>query len=106
MGLDYKSKLKETIKHFQTGLAFMLPFLVIGAMGRIIPILFGAGDPNAGLPPRLGYFVAREMLGHCLSHHGVKNFAETFPKFEELFRTILERGSLDACGPEGTDVQK
>lgn len=41
MGLDYKSKLKETIKHFQTGLAFMLPFLVIGAMGRIIPILFG-----------------------------------------------------------------
>lgn len=76
------------------------------ASNKLIPILFGPGDPNAGLPPRLGYFVAREMLGHCLSHHGVKDFAETFPRFEELFRTILEKGSLDASGSEGTDVQK
>jgi hypothetical protein len=76
------------------------------ASSKLIPILFGPGDPNAGLPPRLGYFVAREMLGHCLSHHGVQDFAETFPKFEELFRTILERGDLDPSGSEGPDVQK
>lgn len=59
---------------------------------KLVPILFGPGDPSAGLPPRLGYFVAREMLVHCLSHHGVKDFAETFPGFEELFRKIIEKG--------------
>jgi hypothetical protein len=76
------------------------------ASSKLIPILFGAGDPNAGLPPRLGYFIAREMLGHCLSHHGVKDFAETFPKFEELFRILLERGDLDPSRSERPDVQK
>ncbi len=81
------------------------------ASDRLIPVLFGPGDANAGLPPRLGYFVAREMLGHCLSRHGVKDFAETFPQFEELFRTILERdldpdGSRSPSGSRGPHVRE
>ena len=40
------------------------------ASEKLVPVLFGPGDPNAGLPPRLGYFVAGEMVGHCLGQHG------------------------------------
>ncbi len=43
MELDYKAKFKDSAKHFQTGLAYMLPFLTIGALGRVIPVLFGQG---------------------------------------------------------------
>ena len=56
---------------------------------KLVPVLFGPGDPRAGLPPRLGYFIAREMLGHCLSHHGVEDFSQSFPGFEDLFRKII-----------------
>ena len=61
---------------------------------KLLPVLFGPGDPNAGLPPRLGYFLARQIVGHCLSHHGAEQFAETFPGFGDLFRKILESGIL------------
>ncbi len=27
-----------------------------------VPVFFGPGDPEAGIPPRVGYYVAREML--------------------------------------------
>jgi len=58
------------------------------ASAKLVPILFGQGDPMAGIPPRVGYFVAREMLGHCLSHHGVGEFKRAFPGFEGLLRKI------------------
>jgi hypothetical protein len=61
---------------------------------KLIPVLFGAGDPDAGLPPRVGYFIARQMFGHCLFHHGEAPFEETFPGFEDLFRKILQGGVL------------
>jgi hypothetical protein len=64
------------------------------ATEKLIPVLFGAGDPDAGLPPRVGYFIARQMLGHCLFHHGAAQFGETFPGFEDLFRKILQGGIL------------
>ncbi len=57
---------------------------------KLIPILFGPGDPDAGIPPRVGYFLAGEMLGHCLSHHGSTLLAQTFPGSEILFQKILD----------------
>ncbi len=61
---------------------------------KLVSVFFGPGDPNAGLPPRLGYFLARQIVGHCLSHHGAEQFGETFPGLEGLFRKILESGIL------------
>ena len=58
------------------------------ASEKLVPVLFGPGDPNAGLPPRLGYFVAAEMVRHCLAHHGAEEFGKAFPGFENLFRKI------------------
>ncbi len=55
---------------------------------KLVPVLFGAGDPRADLPPRLGYFIARQMLEHCLSHHGAEDLGQAFPGFEDLFRKI------------------
>jgi uncharacterized protein YjaZ len=63
---------------------------------KLIPVFFGPGDPNAGIPPGLGYFLAREIVGHCLSHHGAEQFGETFPGFGDLFRKVLESGILAA----------
>ena len=60
------------------------------ASEKLVPVLFGPGDPNAGLPPRLGYFVASEMVGHCLAHHGPEEFGKAFPGFEDLFRRISQ----------------
>lgn len=60
------------------------------AAAKLNSVLFGAGDPNAGLPPRVGYFIARQMLGHCLSHHGAEEFGRTFGGFEGLFRRVLK----------------
>ena len=62
------------------------------ASEKLVPILFGPGDANAGLPPRTGYFLARQMLGHCLAHHGAEDFGREFPGAEELFRKIVEKG--------------
>ncbi|MBM4333493.1 MAG: hypothetical protein FJ117_20120 [Deltaproteobacteria bacterium] len=64
------------------------------ASEKLIPILFGPGDANAGIPPRVGYFVARQMLGHCLTHHGAEDFGREFPGFEELFRKIIQEGRM------------
>ena len=64
------------------------------ASAKLVPILFGPGDPNAGLPPRLGYFLARQMLVHCISHHGAEEFGKTFPGFEEFFRQMIDRQVL------------
>jgi hypothetical protein len=62
---------------------------------KLIPALFGGGDPDAGLPPRVGYFIARQMLGHCLSHHEGAHFGETSPGFGGLFAKFLQGGILN-----------
>jgi len=58
---------------------------------KLVPILFGPGDPNAGIPPRVGYFVASQMLEHCLTHHGAEALGEAFPGFEGLFQKIIHK---------------
>jgi hypothetical protein len=73
------------------------------AAPKLIPILFGPGDPDAGIPPRVGYFLARQMLGHCLSHHGSVLLTENFPGAEILFRKILEGGILRMGSQEEQD---
>jgi hypothetical protein len=70
---------------------------------KLIPILFGPGDPDAGIPPRVGYFLAWQMLGHCLSHHNSVFLAENFPGSEILFRKILEGGILRRESQEEQD---
>ncbi len=70
---------------------------------KLIPILFGPGDPDAGIPPRVGYFLARQMLGHCLSRHGSDLLAETFPGSEILFQKIFEGGILSKGSREEQD---
>lgn len=70
------------------------------ASEKLVPVLFGPGDPNAGLPPRLGYFVASQMLGHCLAHHGAEDFGKAFPGFEDLFRRISREG-IENSEPAG-----
>jgi uncharacterized protein YjaZ len=65
------------------------------ASEKLVPVFFGPGDTNAGLPPRTGYFIARQMLGHCLAHHGAEDFGREFPGGEELFRKIMERRKPD-----------
>ena len=72
---------------------------------KLIPILFGPGDPDAGIPPRVGYFLARQMLGHCLSHHGSVLLAENFPGSEILFQKILEGGILSRGSREEKDPE-
>ncbi len=64
------------------------------AFSKLIPILFGPGDEKAGLPPRVGYFIARQMLGNCLSHHGAEYFGQEFPNFKKLFQDLLSSGKL------------
>jgi len=71
------------------------------ATDKLIPVLFGPGDPNAGLPPRMGYFLARQMVGQCLSHHGAEEFGKIFPGFEEFFRKILEGKIFSPESQEG-----
>jgi hypothetical protein len=73
------------------------------AAPKLIPILFGPGDPDAGIPPRVGYFLARQMLGHCLAHHGSVFLAESYPGSEVLFRKILEGGILGRESQEEQD---
>ncbi len=71
------------------------------ASEKLVPVLFGPGDPNAGLPPRLGYFVASQMVGRCLTHHGAEEFGKAFPGFENLFRKILPEGIQNSEAAEG-----
>jgi hypothetical protein len=65
------------------------------ASEKLVPVFFGPGDADAGLPPRTGYFVARQMLGHCLRHHGAEDFGREFPGGEELFRKIIEKSRIE-----------
>lgn len=71
------------------------------ASEKLVPVLFGPGDPNAGLPPRLGYFVASQMVGHCLTHHGAEEFGKAFPGFENLFHKILREGIQNSESAKG-----
>jgi len=74
---------------------------------KLVSVLFGPGDPAAGLPPRLGYFVAREMWRQCLTHHRADDWEILFPGFPNLFSRILGRageaktGHSDSSGENG-----
>ena len=70
------------------------------AAAKLRPVLFGAGDPNAGIPPRVGYFVARQMLSHCLAHHGAEEFGRTFNGFEGLLKIVLEANRVQEMKEE------
>ncbi len=70
------------------------------ASEKLVPVFFGPGDVNAGLPPRTGYFIARQMLGVCLAHHGAEDFGRGFPGGEELFRKIMEKPRMDLSQTE------
>ncbi len=65
---------------------------------KLIPVLFGPGDPKAGLPPRLGSFVARQMVRHCLIHHGGEEFGESFPGFEGFLRRVAGKNPPPGSG--------
>lgn len=59
--------------------------------GKLAPVFFGSGDPEAGIPPRIGYYLARQMMRQCLTHHGDQEFAGIFPGFEKVFQAIAEK---------------
>jgi PTS system fructose-specific IIC component len=42
--LDFKGKFKDSYKHFSSGVAAMLPFIMIGAFGQMLAILFAGGS--------------------------------------------------------------
>lgn len=42
--LDFRGKLKDSYKHFSTGVSAMLPFIMMGALGQAIAILLGGGS--------------------------------------------------------------
>lgn len=62
---------------------------------KLVPIFFGPGDAHAGLPPRTGYFIAREMLVHCLFSNRPEEFGRDFPAFHELFRKNIKGSKMD-----------
>jgi len=57
---------------------------------KLVPVFFGSGDAEAGIPPRVGYYLARQMVGRSFPRHGAKELAEIFPGFEKIFQRILE----------------
>jgi len=60
---------------------------------KLVPVLFGSGDAQAGLPPRVGYYLARQMVDPCLPHQGAKEIGKIFPGFERIFQRIMENRS-------------
>jgi hypothetical protein len=60
---------------------------------KLVPVFFGFGDAQAGLPPRVGYYLARQMVGQCLPDQGAKEFGKIFPGFEKIFQRITENRS-------------
>ena len=64
MSIDYKAKLKDSVKHFQTGLKYMLPVIMIGALGKAVPALFGQGTEATN--PILAAFLAAGNQGMAL----------------------------------------
>ena len=59
---------------------------------RQIPALFGPGDPAEGLPPRVGYFIAHEMVARFMETPDPKGIGWDLPKSAALLRKILESG--------------
>jgi hypothetical protein len=59
---------------------------------KLVPVFFGPGDPDAGIPPRVGYFLARQMLQGCLAHHGAEALGRDVPGFERVFQKIMKAG--------------
>jgi len=59
---------------------------------RQIPVLFGPGDPAEGLPPRVGYFIAHEMVGRFLENLDPHGIGFGLPESAAVLRKILESG--------------
>jgi hypothetical protein len=60
---------------------------------KLVPVLFGSGDVQAGLPPRVGYYLARQIVDPRLPHQGTKDLGRIFPGFEKMFQRIMENRS-------------
>ena len=59
---------------------------------RRIPVLFGPGDPAEGLPPRVGYFIAHEMVGRFLKSPDPGGIGSGLPESAAVLRKILASG--------------
>jgi hypothetical protein len=57
-----------------------------------VPVLFGPGDPAAGLPPRVGYFIAHEMVSGFLENPDSSGFGSYLPESAVLLGKILKSG--------------
>jgi len=68
---------------------------------NLVPILFGPGDPEAGLPPRVGYYLARQMVGQWLSPQGAEELGRIFPGFEKVVLRVRENRSENLIEIEG-----
>lgn len=53
---------------------------------NLVSVLFGPGDPVAGIPPRVGYYLAREMVGQCIAAQEAARFGRNLQGFEGVFR--------------------
>jgi len=75
---------------------------------KLIPVLFGPGDPVEGIPPRVGYFLAREMLLQCGKHHAEEAGGEARRGFFDLLSRLLRKktpGAERAFPPPGRGAQ-
>ena len=68
---------------------------------KLVSILFGPGDPEAGIPPRVGYYLAREMVGQCLAAQGAEEFGRNSQGFERVFRRFSQKHSKNFVKIEG-----
>jgi uncharacterized protein YjaZ len=69
---------------------------------RLIPVLFGPGDPTEGLPPRVGYFIAHEMVGPLEKEletdrpgSGLREWAAGWGKITECKRSLSGNGGTE-----------
>jgi len=60
---------------------------------KFVSILFGPGDPEAGIPPRVGYYLAREMVGRCLAAHGAEKLGRDFLGLARVLRPWPQKPS-------------
>ena len=60
---------------------------------KLVSILFGRGDPETGIPPRVGYYLAREMVGRGLAAQGAEKVSRDFRGFERVFRRLSNEHS-------------
>jgi hypothetical protein len=57
---------------------------------KLVPVFFGFGDAKAGIPPRTGYYLARQMIGRSFFHRGTKEFGGIFQVSKKSFNESRE----------------